>query len=126
MSRYHQNQLAALLSLLLLLQGMLPMQLHTKLVRDQHGVLVEVCTIDGLQSVTIDFDTPVSEDGHSPDKERTAAMALSDLMSEATPDLFAHDLVGHFLTHAYANVFAEKPGLIFPEGLRPIRAPPIS
>jgi hypothetical protein len=122
LSRHQRKQLIQLLSLLLLLQGLFPMQLHTQLVRNDRGQLVEVCTIDGIRTVTVDFEQPSS---HTGDPERTAAMALSDLMSEATfelPDIHypeADPVTG--IMPLFSGVIHSLPH----HGLRPIRAPPL-
>ena len=126
MSRYRRNQLVALLSLLLLLQGMFPMQLHTQLVRDEQGILVEVCTINGLQTMALDLDASPSEHRDSHSNERSAAMALSDLVSEAAPDLFTIVVAQHPRIHEHINTVFGQKGLAFPQGLLPIRAPPYS
>ena len=99
------------------------MQLHTQLVRDEHGQLIEVCTLNGVKAVVVDDQGRIkTELPH--DTDRSAAMALSDLMAEAIPEITLIDLSFEApALHAIHTVGITAVS-ISPNGLRPIRAPP--
>ena len=101
------------------------MQLHTQLVRNAHGQLIEVCSINGIRTVAIGNGEFFPATDPAPDNERSAAMALSDLMSEAA----AHPVNIEHPESGPINIgiqpVTEELHSLFPYGLRPIRAPPV-
>lgn len=118
-----KNRLIPLLSLLLLLQGLLPVQLHTTLVRDDNGRLLEICTLEGIQTLVVNERGELVSD-FIKDNERSAAIAFSQLMTEALPDV-AEPLLIHSL---FIALHYSQPSVLSvpstPSGLLPIRAPP--
>jgi len=120
-STYHR--LIRLLSFLLLLQGLLPVQLHTVLVRDDNGRLLEICTLEGIRTVAIDeHGNPLSDSSEG--TERSAAIAFSQLVAEVLPDttepLLVHSSPADF-HHPRPHIQLVSTAL---PGLLPIRAPP--
>lgn len=69
---------AQCLSALLVLQLALPLQAHSHLQRNDLGITVAVCTLQGLQAVSLD---PAAGDAPA----RSAAMAFSDLINDTSP-----------------------------------------
>lgn len=63
---------------LFLFQAMLPVQAHSRLQTDDHGITVVVCTLQGEVNVTLDLDG-------DHDHPASAAMQFSDLVSDTTP-----------------------------------------
>jgi len=122
--KYIYPRLIRLLSLLLLLQGMLPVQLHTVLVRDDSGQLLEICTLEGIKTVVIDeHGNPASD--FTKGNERSAAIAFSQLMAETLPDtaepLLVYSPPADF---HHPQVPIQVISTVLP-GLLPIRAPPV-
>jgi len=84
-SRYAQPLRATwvrLLLLSLLAQLLLPVQAHSRWHVDDHGRLVELCTLQGMQSVLIDPDSGVPQP-LQPDPGFSPAMAFSALLAHA-------------------------------------------
>jgi len=122
--RHRGIQLIRLLSLLLLLQAMFPMQLHTQLQRNDRGELIEVCTLDGFKTIVFDDQGQVKEE-YTQGKDRSAAMALSDLMTEAMSDVTVIDFTP-VLSASYVDSYYSQPTVFnHVRGLKPIRAPPL-
>ena len=121
--KYTYHRLIRLLSLLLLLQGLFPLQLHTVLVRDDNGQLLEVCTLEGIKTVVLDeHGNPVSDSTKG--NERSAAMAFSQLMAEAMPDIAEPLIVDSSPADFHHHqAFIQVIPTALP-GLLPIRAPP--
>jgi hypothetical protein len=117
------KQWVSYLSLLLLLQGIFPVQSHTYLVRGDDGRVVEVCTLEGIKTLVIDDNgNPVEHD--PADSERSAAIAFSSLVAEALPGIDALILPSsldrtEYIAHAQQEVFS-----VSAPCLKPIRAPP--
>lgn len=123
--KFIHPRLIRLLSLLLLLQGMLPVQLHTVLMRDANGQLVEVCTLEGIKTVVLDeHGDPVSDSSQG--DERSAAIAFSQLIAEALPDTAEPLLVGFSPADFYYPQLSLQVISTALPGLLPIRAPPVS
>lgn len=114
------------LSLVLLLQGMFPSQLHTKLVMDANGRLIEVCTLSGIKTVALDdAGNPIEGKGQY-DGQPSPAMLFSQLMAEAVSNV-AVPVVDLEEIPSYTIPYTNT--LVIPEassGLMPIRAPPIA
>jgi len=84
-SRYGQPLRATwvrLLLLSLLAQLLLPVQAHTRWHVDDRGRLVELCTLQGVQSVLIDPDSGLPQPVQ-PDPGFSPAMAFSALLAHA-------------------------------------------
>lgn len=119
------RRLAGLLSLVMLVQGVLPLAAHTTLARDANGEVVKVCTLHGLQTRFVDSHGDLSPDAPTGDDE-TPAIKFSQLMAAALsvavpviiePQRFAavHGIASYLLIASEAAA-----------GLQPIRAPPLS
>ena len=119
------KQWVSLVSLLLLLQGLFPAQMHSKLVKDANGQLVEVCTLYGIRSIALDeLGHPLDDTGPN-NSDRSAAMAFSQLMAEAVSDVtipvvIQEDVPSYVVPVLYAIVLPEVTSV-----LTPIRAPPL-
>lgn len=124
LSRHRRTQLIQLLSLLLLLQAFFPMQLHTQLKRDAQGALVEVCTLHGFKTIVIDDQGQVKE-GYTQDADRSAAMALSDLMTAAISDVTVIYFAAEASTSYAISYYGKLTVFNHVRGLKPIRAPPL-
>jgi len=113
-------------SLLLLLQGIFPVQLHSTLVKDDDGNLVQVCTLYGLKTIALDdAGNPLDGESHD-DDQRSPAIAFSELMAEAVSDVaipvfIQEDISSYAIPNTYTVVIPEVTS-----GLMPIRAPPIA
>ena len=113
----------------LIAQAMIPLQSHTRLAVDERGMVVEVCTLDGIVEKTVSTDdgipTLIDHDQDSDsDTDPTPAMLFSQLMAEA---LLALDAV----QPAWLSLqVSEQPpavlGIVIrrPHRLASIRAPP--
>lgn len=66
---------------LLFIQLLIPMQAHSRIAHDAHGMTVVICTLEGSKSVHIDLgDKPSVHDQHA-----SAAMVFSDLLNNVSP-----------------------------------------
>jgi len=82
------NVMPWLVSLVLIAQAMIPLQSHTRLAVDESGMVVEICTLDGVVEKTVStqsgiptlIDHPSDPDS---DTDPTPAMTFSQLMAEA-------------------------------------------
>lgn len=72
--------LARSLVALLFVQLLVPLQAHSRIIQDAHGLTVVVCTLEGAKSVQIDLDGPTAHHPHA-----SAAMAFSDLLNNVSP-----------------------------------------
>ena len=116
----------SIISLLLLLQGIFPAQTHSKLVKNDSGQLVEVCTLYGLKTIELDANGHPLDEQSQTDDQRSPAMALSKLMAEAVSDVvvpvvFQKDVPSYPIPNTYTVVIPEVIS-----GLMPIRAPPVA
>ena len=116
----------SLVSLLLLLQGMFPVQMHTMLVSDGQGNLVQVCTIDGLKTVHVDHAGNIIDPEGLDKNERSSAIEFSELMAEAhsyafIPVIYPEAAPAASASNSYIAVY---PDVV--SGLMPIRAPPVA
>ena len=116
----------SLVSLLLLLQGVFPVQMHTMLVSDAKGNLVQVCTIDGLKTVQLDDAGNVIDTQDLDSHERSSAIEFSELVAEAVSSTFAPVIFPEAAPSAsVSNSYtAVHPDVV--SGLMPIRAPPVA
>lgn len=78
------------LSLLLLTQAMIPLQSHTRLAVDDQGMVVEICTLQGVKQQSLRLHPGDAPDSEDTDSQASPAMAFSQLMAEA---LLALDMV---------------------------------
>ncbi|TNF95156.1 MAG: hypothetical protein EP297_11645 [Gammaproteobacteria bacterium] len=109
--------------MLLLLQGLFPVQLHTYLVHDDNGRVVEVCTLEGTKTLVLDEDgNPVEHE--RTDNERSAAIAFSNLVAEALPGVTDPLILSSVDTTEYIPGIQKEIFSDIPPGLKPIRAPP--
>ena len=75
------SHLARGLVALLFLQLLIPLQAHSRIARNAHGMTVVVCTLEGPKNVQLDLDgKPAAQDRHA-----SAAMVLSDLLNNLSP-----------------------------------------
>jgi hypothetical protein len=79
-TRKAAHGLRVLLSLLILAQGLLPLQAHTVLDRDAHGHVVVVCTWQGPRSETLALP---AESPSTPADRPTPAMLFSEAIAAA-------------------------------------------
>ncbi|MDZ7752848.1 MAG: hypothetical protein U5S82_14545 [Gammaproteobacteria bacterium] len=119
------RHLAGLLALLLVVQGLLPVASHTTLAVDGRGEVVQICTLDGLQTRVVDQQGRLSPEA-PPGDDINPAVQFSLLTAEvlgslqmplATPAVFDTLPVGDIRRTAPSSAVA---------GLRPIRAPPLA
>ena len=77
-----------LLGFIMLGQILIPLQSHSRLAVDERGIVVEVCTLDGLSERTIypGGEHPQPDDG---DRQYSPAMVFSQLLAEALLNLAA-------------------------------------
>ncbi|TNG03260.1 MAG: hypothetical protein EP297_00440 [Gammaproteobacteria bacterium] len=125
-SRRLRDRLIPLLSFVLLLQGLFPLQLHTILVKEKNGSLVEVCTINGLKTIKLDDAGNLLDKEVQDDSRRSAAIAFSELMAEVVPDITVpvitrDETPSSSISNIYTVVISEATS-----GLKPIRAPPVA
>jgi hypothetical protein len=78
-----------LLGVLFLAQALIPLQSHTRLEVNDQGIVVEVCTLDGVTSVVLHLNDQSPRQDGGDDEQRSPAMAFSQLMAEALLDLAA-------------------------------------
>ena len=121
-SRRLRDRLVPLLSFVLLLQGLFPLQLHTVLASDNDGHLVQVCTLHGFDVVNLDPDLP---EKNSAGQSLSAAMAFSSIMGSAISGIAMPVL--HLAKQAsYDIVLQAESGLsVVTTRHLSIRAPPI-
>lgn len=75
-----------LLGILLFAQTLIPLQSHTRLEVNDQGIVVEICTLNGVTSMVLhqNDEAPYQDGGDEP---RSPAMAFSQLMAETLMDL---------------------------------------
>ena len=116
----------SVVSLLLLLQGLFPAQMHSELVKDSNGQLVEVCTLYGIKTIALDAaGNPLDEESQY-DDQRSPAIVFSELMAEAVADV---TVLVVSLQDIPSRPFPTQYTVVIPEatsGLMPIRAPPLA
>ena len=115
----------SVVSLLLLLQGLFPAQVHSKLVKDSNGRLTEVCTLEGHKTIVLDDAGNPVDDQSGNNNQRSPAMMFSDLVAEAISNIFLpvviqDDVPARLILCAY-KVAPHKVTSV----LMPIRAPPL-
>jgi len=106
------------------LQGLFPLALHTQLVRDDHGQLIQVCTLEGIKFYSIDVNGQLNEE-HQPDTRRSAAIEFSSLLTEVIP---AIPEVPYISVKATPHIIAQATPpvtVLKAVGLKPARAPPL-
>jgi hypothetical protein len=85
LNRFRQGKSTAVIAqwlvALFLFQAMLPVQAHSRMQRDSHGITVVICTLQGQVSRSVDLP------GHSVQKKHpaSAAMQFSNLLNHTTP-----------------------------------------
>ena len=121
-----QNQAVAWLCIFLLFaQNLVPLQSHTRLAKDQFGVLVSVCTLEGTKQVQLDLPPIAGGEKSSSEELPSAAVKFSTLLAES------HLSTLEFRTDAVLiKVGSATESLIpsfrnNPHGWYPIRAPPL-
>ena len=113
------RHLAGSLVGLLFLQLLLPLQAHSRIVQDSHGLTVVMCTLNGPKNVQIDLGEPSAYQPHA-----SAAMVFSDLLNNLSPLVFALQPPRQILSWSTVQV-AEALPLHGSEQLSPnSRAPP--
>ncbi|MCW8964025.1 MAG: hypothetical protein OQL16_09525 [Gammaproteobacteria bacterium] len=120
------KQWVSYISLLLLLQGLFPAQVHSQLVKDANGQLVEVCTLYGLKTIALDESGNPLDESSDNDSQRSAAMAFSQLIAEAVSDVTIPVVIQEDAPSWSFPVFYT---VVIPEvtsALTPIRAPPVA
>lgn len=121
-----RHPLSFLLSVILLLQGLFPLASHTQLVRNDQGQLVQVCTLEGIRSYTLDDSGQLAKKiDHSDNQQRSAAIEFSALLAEAIP---AVPEIPYF--RAAGAVYSKSPAVTSLAdkqviGLQPVRARPV-
>ena len=84
LDRLRQHDLRVRLALglvaVLFAQLLLPIQAHSRLARDGHGLTVVVCTLDGPREIELSLPGVSDDSPHG-----SAAMAFSDLLNHFTP-----------------------------------------
>ena len=82
------HALAWLLSVMLLAQTVMPLQLHTRFGMDENGQAVLICTLAGTKTISLNTllgrEAPVDDTGL--DEKRNPAMLFSQLLAENTFD----------------------------------------
>lgn len=112
-----------LLSYLLLIQAAIPIQAHTNWVADNDGIIVLICTWQGLQEVVLDVDqeSPIQSDEH-----RAPACVFSQLLGATiVPVALAAPFTLFQLTSIHVDRGSDLTNLSRPDR-QTIRAPPIS
>lgn len=119
------RHLAGLLSLVLVVQGLLPLASHTTLAVDGRGEVVQICTLDGLQTRFLDHEGRLAPDA-PPGNDINPAVEFSQLVAEAVgafqPALAPSPDYEPAAVPAFRR--AILPGSV--AGLRAIRAPPLA
>jgi hypothetical protein len=84
LDRLRQHDLRVRLALglvaVLFTQLLLPIQAHSRLARDGHGLTVVVCTLEGPREIELSLPGAGDDSPHG-----SAAMAFSDLLNHFTP-----------------------------------------
>jgi len=118
-----------LLSVLLLAQTFIPLQSHTQWKTNAAGKTVLVCTLQGTKQVVLDqFGEKVQqiESVHAADSERSAAVEFSQLMTEATDQVFDPLIHLYLLPASKQQQLAILSSPFIAKGNRSIRAPPLA
>ena len=122
-NKQNMTPLALLLVLLIIVQNLLPVQTHTKVVVTDSGRTIIVCTLDGLKTVSLDgFSNPTNE-ANAP-QTFTAAIQFSELMASATAAVNTFQVTTRFvpsLLLSYLHSISLKISL---DRFKLIRAPP--
>ncbi len=121
--REKTRQLAFVLVLLFVAQMLFPMQLHTRLVQDNNGVPIIVCTLDGYRHQTLDLNS--AHQSLLTDQIPSAAMLFSDLLSQASGDIPVVSF-GRITVHSYLDLPQDVLDPALPTVRRSqIRGPPL-
>jgi hypothetical protein len=65
---------------LFFLQGLLPVQAHSRIDTNDQGVPVVICTLEGHKTIFIDFDDDLASQ-----QQTSVSMLFSDLLNDLTP-----------------------------------------
>jgi len=79
-NRHFTAVIAQWLVALFFLQGLLPVQAHSRLDTNDQGVPVVICTLEGHKTIFIDFDDDLASQ-----QQTSASMLFSDLLNDLTP-----------------------------------------
>jgi len=82
-ARLHGSATPWVLSLLLLAQGLVPLQSHTRLAVNEAGIVVAVCTLEGIVEQTLQLEIDQQPAPAAPDSAPNPAMLFSQIMAEA-------------------------------------------
>lgn len=125
LTRSQNRAIAWLCIFLLFAQTLIPLQSHTKLVKNHHGILVSVCTLEGIKQVELDLPPIAGEEKTSQQELPSAAEKFSTLLAES--DVSVHDISTNTLLlkvsparHPLVSSFET-----IQYGWYPIRAPPL-
>lgn len=121
-TRHAAHGLRILLSLLILAQGLLPLQAHTVLEHNAHGHVVVVCTWQGPRSETLALP---GESPAAPADHPTPAMLFSEALAAADLPHIPPLPVALYTISQGAEERTSTPH-VSPQGsAHPIRAPPV-
>ena len=123
-ARLHGSAVPWMLALVLLAQGLIPLQSHTRLAVDDAGIVVAVCTLEGVVEQALLPELDPQPAPAAPEFDPNPAMLFSQLMAEAM-------LVLDAIPPTWLSLqVSEPPPLVIgtpagrPQRLTSIRAPP--
>lgn len=121
-ARHAAHGLRILLALLILVQGLLPLQAHTVLVRDAQGHAVVVCTWQGPRNETLVL---AGDPPSAPSDQPTPAMLFSEALAAADlPHLPPPPVALYTPSDSVAE--SARTTVVSPRlATHPIRAPPV-
>ncbi len=115
------RRLALGLALVLFAQLLIPLQAHSRIARDAHGLTVVVCTLQGPRDMALDAQgRPVSGHPHA-----SAAMAFSQLLNNVSPLLAPLPVPRRVLAWNLAARETPAPGLHSEQPAPSSRDPPL-
>jgi hypothetical protein len=103
---------------LFFLQGLMPLQAHSRIDTDRHGTPIVICTLEGDKTLLVDFD----DRAHN-NVPASSAMLFSDLLNDLSPVLPAtqppalvlgrvllpQQMVAHVATRACVDASSRAP-----------------
>ncbi len=120
------KKLAWLLVSLIILQNLLPVQSHTQMVTTDTGRTVLMCTLDGLQEVSVNEDGLFSEQQVQQHNIFSAAINFSELMSSATTVVKVFQIPSIFIPSLILAIVNTVNITTDTKSFQLIRAPPFS
>ena len=123
LNKQYRHLLALSLVLLIIVQNLLPIQTHTKAVVTDSGRTIIVCTLEGLQTVSLDEFGQV-DDSVQHHQTLTAATQFSELMSTATSAVNSFQITSFFVPSVKDISFATTSFKLLSKSFQLIRAPP--